>query len=125
MVSNSSNSLFEKLGGMQAVDTAVNVFYDHVINDERVNRFFRWVNMETQSYKMKKFLAYAFGAPIDFPPISLKESHSHLLKAGLNDEHFDAVVENLVATLRQLGIAEDLIKQVEGIAEGTREDILR
>jgi hemoglobin len=125
MVSQNSNSLFEQLGGMQTVDTAVNLFYDHVINDERINHFFRWVDMETQSYKMKKFLAYAFGAPINFSGISLKESHSHLVKAGLNDEHFDAVVENLVATLRELGIAEDLIEQVANIAEGTREDILR
>ena|SRR5688500_7653067 len=125
MVSNNSNSLFEKLGGMQAVDVAVNVFYAHVINDERINHFFRWVDMENQSYKMKTFLAYALGAPINFSGKSLKESHSHLVKAGLNDEHFDAVVENLIATLRELGIPEDLIEQVEKITEGTRDDILR
>jgi hemoglobin len=125
MVSNNSNSLFEQLGGMQAVDVAVNVFYAHVMNDERINYFFRWVDMETQSYKMKTFLAYAFGAPINFSGKSLKESHSHLVKAGLNDEHFDAVIENLIATLRELGIAEALIEQVGKIAESTRDDILR
>lgn len=125
MASNNSNSLFEKLGGMHAVDVAVNVFYAHVINDDRINHFFRWVDMETQSYKMKKFLAYALGAPINFSDKSLKDSHSHLVKAGLNDKHFDAVVENLVATLRELGIAEELIEQVGKVAEGTREDILR
>ena len=125
MVSHNSNSLFEQLGGMQAVDVAVNVFYAHVINDERINHFFRWVDMETQSYKMKTFLACALGAPINFSGKSLKESHSHLVKAGLKDEHFDAVLENLAATLRELGIAEDLIAQVGKIAEGTREDILR
>jgi hemoglobin len=81
--------------------------------------------METQSYKMKKFLAYALGAPLNFSGISLKESHSHLVKAGLNDKHFDAVIENLIATLRELGIAEELIEQVGKIAEATREDILR
>jgi hemoglobin len=81
--------------------------------------------METQSYKMKTFLAYAFGAPINFSGKSLKESHSHLVKAGLNDEHFDAVIENLISTLRELGIAEHLIEQVVKIAESTREDILR
>jgi hemoglobin len=125
MVPNNSNSLFEQLGGMQAVDVAVNVFYAHVINDDRINHFFRWVDMETQSYKMKKFLAYALGAPINGSDKSLKDSHSHLVKAGLNDKHFDAVVENLVATLRELGIAEELIEQVGMVAEGTREDILR
>ncbi|HEX6226785.1 MAG TPA: group 1 truncated hemoglobin [Chryseolinea sp.] len=122
---NNSNSLFEQLGGMHAVDVAVNVFYAHVINDDRINHFFRWVEMDGQSQKMKMFLAYALGAPLNFSGRALKESHSHLVKAGLNDQHFDAVVENLVATLRQLGIAEKLIEQVEEIAEGTREEILR
>jgi len=125
MLSNNKHSLFEQLGGMQAVDVAVNVFYAHVINDERISHFFRWVDMETQSYKMKTFLAYALGAPINFSGKSLKESHSHLVKAGLKDEHFDAVIENLNATLRELGITEELIEQVGKIAEGTREDILR
>ena len=125
MVSNNSSSLFEQLGGMQAVDVAVNVFYAHVINDERINHFFRWVDMETQSYKMKTFLAFALGAALNFSGKSLKESHSHLVKAGLNDAHFDAVIENLVVTLREIGIPEDLIEQVGKVAEGTREDILR
>jgi hemoglobin len=125
MMISHNRSLFEQLGGMQAVDVAVNVFYSHVINDDRINHFFRWVDMETQSYKMKQFLAYALGAPLNFSGKSLKESHSHLVKAGLNDEHFDAVIENLIATLRELGIAEELIEQVGKIAEATREDILR
>ena len=125
MNSTNTNSLFHQLGGMQAVDTAVNIFYSHVMNDERIAHFFRWVDMETQSYKMKTFLAYALGAPINFTSRSLKDSHSHLVKAGLNDEHFNAVLENLTATLLELGVAEDLIEQVKEVAEGTREEILR
>lgn len=125
MASHNNDSLFEQLGGMQAVDVAVNVFYAHIMNDERINHFFRWVDMETQSYKMKTFLAYTLGAPLNYSGKSLKESHSHLVQAGLNDKHFDAVVENLIATLRELGIAEDLITQVGKVAEGTRENILR
>lgn len=117
------NTLFHQLGGMQAVDAAVNIFYSHVMNDVRISHFFRWVDMETQSYKMKTFLAYALGASINLSGKSLKESHSHLVKAGLNDTHFDAVLENLTVTLQELGIAEDLIAQVRKVAEGTREEI--
>ena len=35
---------------------------------------------------------------------------------GLNSGHFDAVIENLVATLRDLGISEELIAEVSAIA---------
>jgi hemoglobin len=43
---------------------------------------------------------------------------------GLNDGHFDAVIENLAATLRELGIADGLIAQVAAIAESVRGDVL-
>jgi len=36
----------------------------------------------------------------------------------------DAVVENLAATLVQLGISDTLIKEVAGIAEVVRDDVL-
>jgi hemoglobin len=38
--------------------------------------------------------------------------------------HFDAVAENLQATLRELKVAEPLVKQVIAIAASTRSDVL-
>jgi hemoglobin len=35
---------------------------------------------------------------------------------GLNGGHFDAVVENLVETLKELEIADELIEEVAAIA---------
>jgi hemoglobin len=43
---------------------------------------------------------------------------------GLNDSHFDAVVENLAITLTELGVSDALIGQVAAIAETTRVDVL-
>jgi hypothetical protein len=38
--------------------------------------------------------------------------------------HFDAVKQHLVSTLRDLEVAEELIYQVEEIAESTRGHVL-
>lgn len=122
---NNNESIFQQIGGMKAVDDAVSIFYAHVIADPRVSHFFRWVDMEKQSYKMKTFLAYALGAPLTYSGKSLKTAHRHLVDAGLTDEHFDAVLEHLVVTLQELGVSENLILSVGKIAESTREDILR
>ena len=46
------------------------------------------------------------------------------MKMGLNDSHFDAVVENLGATLKEMGVADALIQQVAALAETTRNDVL-
>jgi hemoglobin len=43
---------------------------------------------------------------------------------GLNDSHFDAVVELLGGTLAELGVKQELIQQVAAIAESTRNDVL-
>jgi hemoglobin len=42
----------------------------------------------------------------------------------LDDSHFDAVVENLAATLQELNVPQNLINQVAAIAESTRNDVL-
>jgi hemoglobin len=117
-------SLFEKIGGMYAVEAAVEIFYTKVLSDDRVSHFFRWTHMKTQHAKQKAFLAYAFGAPLNYTGKSMSDAHKHLLDVGLNDSHFDVVKEHLLSTLRELDVAKELILQVNDIAESTREHVL-
>lgn len=119
-----SDGLFEKIGGEGAVDAAVDIFYRKVLSDDRINRFFEDVDMEAQAAKQKAFLTMAFGGPNNYTGKDMREGHAHLVKDGLNDSHFDAVVENLGATLKELGVADDLIGQVAAVAETTRNDVL-
>jgi len=43
---------------------------------------------------------------------------------GLDNSHFDAVMEHLRATLEELNVPEELIAEVAAIAEGARNDVL-
>jgi hemoglobin len=54
----------------------------------------------------------------------MRDGHAKLVKMGLDDSHFDAVMENLKATLAELGVAQNLIDQVDALAETTRADVL-
>lgn len=117
-------SLFEQLGGAAAVEAAVDIFYRKVLADYRINRFFGNSDMEKQAAKQKAFLTMAFGGPNNYSGKDMRTAHEHLVKMGLNDSHFDAVMEHLTATLVELGVAQDLIDQVAAIAETTRNDIL-
>jgi len=119
-----SDALFDKIGGEAAVNAAVDVFYRKVLTDDRINQFFDGVDMEKQATKQKAFLTMAFGGPHNYTGKDMREGHAHLVKQGLNDAHFDAVVENLGATLKELGVADELIAQVAAIAETTRNDVL-
>ena len=117
-------TLFEKIGGMSAVDAAVEIFYAKVLADETISHFFRWTHMKSQNAKQKAFLAYAFGAPLKYSGKSMRDAHTHLVEKGLNEQHFDAVMAHLVATLQELGVANELIAEAGKIAESTRNDVL-
>lgn len=118
------STLYEKLGGEKAVNAAVELFYRKVLSDDRISHFFDYVDMDRQIAKQKAFLTMAFGGPNDYTGKDMRQGHAHLVKLGLNDSHVDAVLENLAATLKELGVPDDLIGQVKQIAESARDDVL-
>jgi hemoglobin len=119
-----SDTLFDKLGGEAAVNAAVDIFYRKVLADYRINRFFENSDMEKQAAKQKAFLTMAFGGPNNYTGTDMRTAHAHLVKMGLNDSHFDAVMEHLGSTLAELNVPQELIAQVAAIAESTRNDVL-
>jgi len=118
------SSLYERLGGEKAVDAAVDIFYRKVLADGRIARFFDSVDMERQAAKQKAFLTMVFGGPANYSGKDMREGHKHLVAKGLNDSHVDAVLENLATTLRQLGVAEKDVQEVNALANSVRDDVL-
>ncbi|KTD31615.1 myoglobin-like protein [Legionella moravica] len=118
------SSLYERLGGQAAVNTAVDIFYRKVLTDQRVNHFFDGVDMEQQINKQKGFLTMVFGGPNHYTGKSMRDGHRHLVQKGLNDSHVDVIIELLGATLTELGVDEHDIQEVAAIANSVRSDVL-
>ncbi len=119
------STLYEKIGGEPAVDAAVDLFYVKVLADDRIKHFFDGIPMERMHGHQKKFLTMAFSGPNNYTGRGMKAAHAKLVdQFGLNDTHFDAVVENLGATLTELGVPGDLIGEAAAIAESVRESVL-
>ncbi len=119
-----SDALFDKLGGEAAVNAAVDIFYRKVLTDDRIKSFFDDVDMDNQAAKQKAFLTMAFGGPNSSTGEDMRNGHAHLVERGLNETHFDAVMENLGATLTELNVPGELIAEAAAIAESTRNDVL-
>jgi hemoglobin len=120
----SNTTLFERLGGANAVNTAVDIFYRKVLSDDRVNYFFDGVDMEKQIQKQKGFLTMVFGGPNHYTGKDMREGHRHLIKKGLNDSHVDIIIEHLGGTLKELGVKNEDIQEVAAIANSVRDDVL-
>lgn len=116
-----SESLYEKIGGEPAVDVAVDVFYRKVLSDDRISGYFETVDMDAQRAKQKAFLTFAFGGPNQYSGADMRTAHA---KMNLTEGDFDAVMEHLTGTLRELKVAEELINQVEAIALSVKDHVL-
>ena len=72
----------------------------------------------------KGFLTFAFGGPNNYSGKGMAVAHKKLVEKGLNDGHYDAVMENLGATLVELKVPAELIEQAATIAESVRDAVL-
>jgi hemoglobin len=116
-------SLYEKLGD-EAIAKAVDKFYEKVLADDRVNGFFKGVDMDRQRAMQTAFLTYAFGGPNHYEGRDLRAVHAHLVARGLNDTHFDIIVEHLGNTLKEMGVSDADIAQAAKVANSVRNDVL-
>lgn len=114
-------SLYHKLGGKAALDAVVDAFYVKVLADNRVKHFFDDVSMDKQRRKQKEFLSAAFGGPLPWTGKDMRKAHDGM---GLTEEHFNAIAENLVSTLKDFKVSQELIDQVVAIALTTKDDVL-
>jgi hemoglobin len=118
-------TLFERLGGKSSVDAAVDMFYQKVLSDNRISHLFAGVNMEQQRAKQKAFMTYAFGGAQNYSGLSMRKAHARLVQEkGLNEDHFNAVAENLEETLKELNVPTEMIGEVISIVASTRNDVL-
>lgn len=114
-------SLYHRLGGKAAMDAAVEKFYVKVLADEHINGFFEDVDMKRQARKQKEFLSAAFGGPTPWKGKDMRTAHQVL---DLEESHFNAVAGHLQATLEELKVPEELIKEVMAIAGSVKGAVL-
>ncbi|MEO9894057.1 group 1 truncated hemoglobin [Aurantibacter sp.] len=117
----SKESLYERLGGMDTVNSAVDIFYAKVLADESINHFFDNKNMKKQIAKQKAFLSYAFGCPMNYTGKTLRKAHK---KMELNESHFEAVAGHLIYSLEELNVPGDLIDEVVTITLSVKDEVL-
>lgn len=119
------DSLYEQIGGKNAVELAAIKLYYHILEDDRINSFFKDIDIKKQSTKMTAFLTYIFGGPSLYTGRNMRNAHKDVVERGLNDSHVDAMLENIHTTLNEMEVAPELQKQVLAKLEKHRDDVLR
>lgn len=118
-------SLYERIGGEEAIMLAVDLFYAKVLADETTRPFFDGLDMQAQTRKQVAFMAWAFGGPKEFKGKDLRTAHAKLVAdQGLSDVHFDAVATHLRATLEEMGVDEADIVEALATVSAVRDEVL-
>ncbi len=101
-----TGTLYQRLGGKPAVEAVVDGLVDRILADDRVNKWFAHAASDparAAAYKvlLADFVCQAAGGPCKYAGMDMSTAHKGRKITG---EAFDAVVEDLVATLDKLNV---------------------
>ena len=102
-------SIYDRIGGREAVAVAVDDFYERVRGDELLASYFARRDMARQKAHMRAFLATAIGGPAIYAGRDMGAAHAGL---GVTSAAFDRVVKHLVATLNALGVRSSIVMAI-------------
>jgi hemoglobin len=106
-----ASSVYDQIGGREAVAAAVEQFYARVLGDSELAPYFARTDMSRQKAHMRAFLAAAVGGPDVYGGRDMRAAHAH---AGITSASFDRVVVHLVATLESLGVPAPIVEAIGG-----------
>ena len=110
-------SLFQRLGGMPAIQAVVDDFVTRILADDRVNRWFAHAASDPENARLYKaklvdFICQGTGGPCKYTGADMLSAHKG---RGVTDDAFNAVVSDLVATLDKFKVPEKEKTQLLGI----------
>ncbi|MEO2191305.1 MAG: group 1 truncated hemoglobin [bacterium] len=117
--------LVDQIGGPEAMASilvpAVEIFYVKLLGDPRINEFFAGVDTERLKNKQVEFMAFVFGSPERYTGKDIAQAHQRLIdEKGLNETHFDIVIDHFVATLKELNVPGAILDQAVAILMTSR-----
>jgi hemoglobin len=98
-----ADSLYDRLGGIDAITAVVGSFRDRVAGDDRINLKFARTDLARLTKMLIDQVCEASGGPCRYTGRSMKEAHASM---RVTNGEFDALVEDLVATLEQFNVGK-------------------
>lgn len=109
-----TTSIYDRIGGQEAIAAVVDDFYERVLADTDLRAFFAGANMNKLKGRQVEFFAGALGGPDAYDGPSMREAHRG---RGIGQAHFDRVAELLADSLSDAGVPAETVRQIiEAIA---------
>jgi len=102
-------SIYDKIGGYEAIETVVEDFYVRVLADDQLSGFFTGTNMSRLRGKQAEFFAAALGGPEPYTGAPMKQVHQG---RGITMHHFGLVAGHLGDALTAAGVPTDTVTEI-------------
>jgi hemoglobin len=106
-----TDSVYHRIGGYQALEVVVEDFYCRVLDDDHLSGFFAGANMNRLKGKQVEFFAAALGGPGPYSGAPMKQVHRG---RGITMDHFNLVAGHLRDSLCAAGVPESTIVEILG-----------
>jgi hemoglobin len=114
-------SLYERLGGYNAIVAVVDDFVGNVAADKRINKFFAKANIGRLKARLVEQICQGTGGPCTYTGGSMKSVHAGM---GVRSKDFDALVQDLGKTLNKFKVPKREQKELVAILGPMKKDIV-
>lgn len=121
---NGTKSLYERLGGYNAIAAVVDDFIGRLASDEKFSRFFTGFSIDSKKRLRQHILnqfCEAAGGPCVYTGRTMKTSHTGL---GITEAEWDAAAKHLVASLDKFKVSEKEKSELLNFVGGLKGDIV-
>ncbi len=124
----STNSLYERLGGVYAIAAVVDDFIDRIMDDPRLNanpkvdEAHHRVSKAGFKYLVTEQVCWASGGPQKYTGRSMFDSHAHL---DITESEWQSFLDDLRQTFDKFGVPAAERAELVAIVESTKSDIVR
>jgi hemoglobin len=114
-------SLYDRLGGTDAITAVTHAFEDRAAKDDRINQKFARTNLDRLTKEFVDQVCQDTGGPCTYTGLSMKTAHTNM---GVTSGEWDAFMEDLVATLDSFNVGKAEQDELLSILRPMRPDIV-
>jgi hemoglobin len=114
-------SLYDRLGGKDAITAVVDTFVAKVGGDQRINGFFAGTDLGKLKMHLVNQICSASGGPCTYTGRTMKQTHAGM---GVTNAAFNALVEDLVSALDHHKVGKAEKDELLGVLGPMKSDIV-
>jgi hemoglobin len=116
-----NESVYEEIGGAEAIAAVVDEFYDRVLADDQLAEYFADSDIDELRAHQTAFLSAVAGGPGEYAGADMREAHAHL---DLTEDDFQRVADHLRESLEAFDVPPAHVDAILSEVASLKADIL-